>query len=267
VTPYDPNRTFIAGFVVAGTTSKRVLVRAVGSALAKFGVQSVLANPRLRLFDHNGQIVAENDDWTGSDVSTTSTNVGAFALDAGSKDAALVATLGPGAYSFQVTGDGGSGVALAEIYDANGDSTSDGPPLVNISTRGMVGAGEAALIAGFVVRGDAPKRFLIRGVGPGLAQFGVGGVLADPMLTLYQNNTPTAQNDDWETGRSVAGGPVAATAAEITAASSSVGAFALKTGSKDAALVVTLPPGSYSAVVTGTNGGTGVALLEVYDSP
>jgi len=114
------------------------------------------------------------------------------------------------------------------------------------------------LIAGFSIAGNAPKTMLIRGVGPGLSAFGVSGILADPQIAVFLGSTQVASNDNWETGTS--------TAAQISAASAQVGEFPLSPGSKDAALLITLQPGSYTVVVTGVGNTTGVALVEVYDT-
>jgi hypothetical protein len=261
----DVNRTFIAGFVVSGSGSKRILLRAVGPSLAAFGVQDALTNPRLELFDTTGKLIAQNDDWTGTDVSAAFSQLGAFSLNNGSRDAALLVTLPPGGYSFHVQGNGGSGIALAEVYDADA-STSTSAPLINISSRAYVDSGEGVLVAGFVVTGDSPKRLLVRGVGPGLTGFGVGGVVADPVVKVYQNGVVVAQNDNWETGQPI-GSATAASAADLSGAATKVGAFALTSGSKDAALLVTLPSGNYSAVVSGVNGTSGAGLVEVYEVP
>ncbi len=123
--------------------------------------------------------------------------------------------------------------------------------LKNLSTRGAVAAGADVLVTGFVVA-DGPKQILVRGVGPGLARFGVTGLLADPLLRLFdRDNVQIALNDDWS--------------ASDAAVFQQVGAFALTAGSKDAALVRTLPAGSYTAQVSGPGGATGIALIEVYD--
>jgi hypothetical protein len=148
-----------------------------------------------------------------------------------------------------------TGVALTEIYDID---TVPGARLTAVAARMNVTLGEGTLIAGFTIAGNAPKTMLIRGVGPTLATFGVTGVLADPQIAVFSGSTQVASNDNWETG--------ASTAAQISAASAQVGEFPLPAGSKDAALLVTLPPGSYTVVVTGVGNTTGVALVEVYDT-
>ena len=246
--------TPIPGFVLSGTGTKQMLVRAVGPTLASFGVSGVLTDPRLSLMS-GSTTVASNDNWLVAD-SATMTSVGAFALTAGSKDAALVAPLSPGAYTAPVTAtDGGSGVVILEIYDASTSTTSS---VVNASTRAFVGTGDSVLIPGFVVSGTGSLRLLIRAVGPTLANFGVTGALADPTLTLYRGTTALATNDNWGS---------ATNAAEISATAAAVAAFALPAGSRDAALVTTLPAGSYTAIVSGVGNTTGTALVELYVVP
>ncbi|HUR56961.1 MAG TPA: putative Ig domain-containing protein, partial [Opitutaceae bacterium] len=266
VTAGDGSRAVIAGFVITGTENKQILLRAVGPGLTGFGVTDALANPKLQLFDSTGKVIAENDDWSGtSDISATGDRVGAFKLTAGSRDSALVATVAPGLYTAQVTSTSGNGVVLLEVYDAATGTALSAQQLVNISTRGYVDTGEGQLVAGFVVTGNTPKKVLIRGIGPGLTAFGVPGAVADPMLKVYAagNPTPIAQNDNWSTATSVSTTQMAATSAEISAANTAVGAFPLAANSKDAAVVITLTPGNYSAVVSGV-GGQGAGLVEVY---
>ncbi len=252
----------IAGFVVAGDTPKRVLVRAVGPSLAAFGVTGVLADPQLQIFG-GGSLVVENDNWGGTPALITAAGqVGAFPLDAASRDAAVVATLPPGAYTAQVSGaGGGTGVALVELYDVDAAQPFTPQKLVNVATRGVVGAGQAQLIAGFVVSGNTAKKVLVRAVGPtlGRAPFNVAGTLADPQLRLVRGaDVVVRDNDNWESGND---------AALVAEAASRVGAFPLAAGGRDAALLLSLPPGSYSAQVTGAGTSTGIALVEVYEVP
>ena len=244
----------IPGFVLSGAATKPIIVRAVGPTLGGFGVTGVLADPRLSLVS-GGVTTATNDNWNAADGALM-TAAGGFALTAGSKDAALVASLGAGSYSAPVVAsDGGSGIALVEVYDG---APGSGPSIVNASTRAMVGTGNSVLIPGFVIGGTGSLRLLVRAVGPTLGTFGVGDAMADPTITLFSGNTALATNDNWS---------VAANAAEVTAAAAAVGAFALPVGSKDAALLVTLAPGSYSAVVSGVGNTTGTALVELYVVP
>ena len=264
----DGSGVLITGFVIGGTDPKRVLLRAVGPTLGTFGVQGALVDPKLQLFDSRGKLVTAIDDWSGSEVAAAASAVGAFPLVVGSKDAAVVITLQPGAYTMQVADGGGTGVALAEIYDASTTAPTGYQRLINISSRGIVGAGENALIGGFVVTGNTPKRVLVRGAGPALAAFGVTGVLADPTLKLYDSaGKVVAQNDNWETPTPVQATQSAATAADVVAANAAAGAFGFAAGSKDAALIITLAPGAYSAQVTGANNTAGSALVEIYELP
>ena len=243
--------TPIAGFVLGGTATKQMLLRACGPALTGFGVSGALADPNLSLIS-GASTVGTNDNWLAVDA-TTMASAGAFALTSGSKDAALVTTLAAGSYTVPITAvGGGNGVVLLEVYDA---SSSTSAAVVNASTRAFVGTGASVLIPGFVVNGAGSLRLLIRAVGPTLTGFGVGSALADPTLTLYRDTTALATNDNWSS---------ASNASDIAAAATSVGAFALPAGSKDAAILTSLPAGAYTAVVSGVENTTGTALVELY---
>ena len=248
----------IVGFVISG--NKSILVRAAGPALTVLGINSALADPRLRLEAQASDIALTNDNWQQGNASAALfARLGAFPFAAGSLDAALVQPLGAQAYTAIVSGaNNSSGVALVEAYDADpAPGATANPRLLNLSTRGEVGVGENALVAGFVLSGTQPRRVLIRAIGPGLASFGLTGVLGDPILTLFRSGTPIATNDDWEISRS---------SAAIAVTAQRVGAFPLGAGSLDAALLITLAPGAYTAVITGADGTTGIALVEVYDA-
>lgn len=256
-------QALIIGFVLggAGTSGpKPLLMRGVGPTLGTFGVPGFLADPTLSLLSGT-TVVASNDNWAGdAQVTSIGSQVGAFPLSpASSRDAALYSpSLNSGAYTMRVTGVGGTtGVALAEIYDATpaGVFYGNTPRLINVSARTQVGINDNILITGFTVSGNAPLTLLIRAVGPTLGGFGVTGALADPRLDLYSGSTLFQANDNWGGG------------AAITAASSSVGAFPLAPASRDAALLVTLHPGGYTAQVTGVANTTGVALIEIYELP
>ena len=147
-----------------------------------------------------------------------------------------------------------AGVALVEVYDMS--APKPGQKLLNISTRASAGVGENLLIAGFVVPAGSSKRVLIRGVGPGLTVFGVAGVLAQPVLTLFNGSVTVASNTNWNTS---------AESIAISSGSAQVGAFGLS--NNDSAMALTLAPGNYTAQVTGVAGGTGIALIEVYELP
>ena len=258
----------IAGFVVTGPEPKQVLVRAVGPSLAGFGVAGTLTDPVLEVYRGDTRL-ASNDNWGGLEaVQRVAGQVGAFPLVPSSLDAALVLTLAPGAYTAQVSGVAGrTGVALVELYDADAAVPFPARKLVNVATRGVVGGGQGQLIAGFVVGGTVPKRFLIRGVGPALAALSPGlGALPDPWLQVVRTESRPAgvvdvlvrENDSWDVGNPPA---------LVAAATAAVGAFPLAAGGRDAALLLTLPPGTYSAQVGGPAGATGVALVEVYEMP
>ncbi len=240
------NATLIVGFATNGDRS--VLIRGVGPTLGAFGVPGVFADPRLELYNGAALKINENDDWPIS-LTSVFASVGAFPLTIGSKDAALQATVS-GAHSAQLKGPG-SGVVLVEVYDA-GIGTA--VRLVNVSARNFVGTGDNIMIAGFVVGGTVGRTLLIRAIGPTLGAFGVHGVLADPKLEILNSSAvKLVENDNWS--------------ATLRATATSVGAFDLVTGSKDAALLVTLPPGAYSAQVSGIANSTGEALIEVYEVP
>jgi len=237
-----------------------VLVRAVGPTLATMNVSGALANPQLVLYKGSTPIL-DNDDWSASgnatEIAAAAARLGAFPLPAGSADAAILTQVASGLYSTHITTAGATGVALLEVYDAS--APGDGAPnIINLSARDNVGLGDNILIVGFVIDGTAPKKVLIRAVGPALASQGVTGVLVDPKLRLFHGGTVLTENDNWSAG---ADGPTLAAAAQT------VGAQPLPNGSKDAALLVYLAPGLYSAQVSGVGDTTGVALVEVYDVP
>jgi len=250
----------IAGFVISGPagSSEQVLVRGVGPALANYGVSGFLTNPILTLYDSAGNQVATNTGWSTAAnapaIAAAATSTGAFALPADSADSALLVSLAPGAYTAEVAGVGGAtGVALAEVYEV----TSGTPELINISTRAYVGTGASVEIGGFVINGSQSETVLVRAVGPTLSQFGVSSPLATPTLSVVDSaGTTVASNTGWST---------AANASAIAAAATATGAFALPSGSSDSALLLTLAPGAYTAVVSGSDGASGIALVEIYE--
>ncbi len=246
----------ITGVAIGGTDSKRVLIRAGGPALAAFGLGSTLSNPTLKIY-RGSTLIAQNDDWNPADAAEMG-RLGLFAFPNGSKDAAILTTLAPGSYTAHISdlSGTGTGVALAEIYDASVNPAAEDQRLISIASRGTVTAGDGALIGGFVVTGNSPKTLLIRGVGPALTGFGVAGALADPALTIYQDSKVITTNEGW------------ANSAAIATAAIQTGAFALPSGSKDAAVLLTLSPGAYSAQVkSAKNASSGVALIEIYEVP
>lgn len=260
----------IAGTVVEGTAAKQFLVRAVGPGLSRFGVQNVVSDPVLSVYDSSGRLIQSNTGWSTNlnfgTIATAAQSVGAFDLTPAAKDSALLLTLNPGAYTFQVTNAAGTmGNALVEAYDLDSISTST-TKAVNISTRGRVGTGDSVLIAGLVVQGQSSRTLLIRGIGPALGAFGVPGTLTDPVVrVITSDGVVLATNDNWS--ETTLSNNRAVSAEEIQAASSACGAFALPAGSKDAALLITLVAGNYTIEVSGANNTTGIALVEAYDVP
>jgi hypothetical protein len=252
----------IAGFVVGGSTPKQVLVRAIGPSLSNYGVENVLLRPSLRIFSGN-VLLGSNDGWGGDGPLVAATaRVGAFPLNPTSLDAVVLLTLAPGNYTAVIGGNGGtSGVALVELYDVDAPTAFSAQKVMNVSTRGMVGAGQAQLIAGFVINGSLSKQLLIRAVGPTLggAPFNIEGALADPRVRVLRGDgSVVRENDNWGTGNDIA---------LLNAAISKVGAFPLAAGGRDAALLISLPPGLYTVQVDGINDSSGVALVEVYEVP
>ena len=253
-------RVTIAGFVITGDMPKPMLLRAIGPGLAAFGVPGTVAVPTLELFQR-GQTtpLARNVGWSGSGaadaLAASAARVGAFALTSGSADSALIATLAPGAYSAVIgSADTRVGVGLVEAYDLS--TAAPGQRISNLSIRAFAGSDADTLIAGLVVEGTTPQRYLIRAVGPGLTAFGVAGALARTQLAVFSGTTEIARNVGWSASTD---------AAAIALAASQAGAFALAAGSADSALLITLAPGAYTAQVSGPAGSTGVALVEVYE--
>jgi hypothetical protein len=252
----------IAGFVVGGqgtSGSEQLLIRGSGPALVPFGVSGALPDPQLQLFSGSTS-QGTNNGWQGSaQIANAAAAVGAFGWNSlTSHDAALFVPEAGGAYTAQIAGQSNdTGVALAEVYDATpkGTYTPATPRLVNISARVQVGSGGNILIAGFVIGGSTSRTVLIRASGPALVPFGVSGTLPDPLLGLYAGSTLLGSNKGW------GGNP------SISAVAASVGAFGWNTSSTDSAILATLPPGAYTAQVSGASGDTGVALVEVYEVP
>ena len=243
------NEIVIVGFTMSGG-SKNVLLRAAGPGLGALGVPGTMADPGLALYNSSTQ-VALNDNWQGNAaVSAAISAVGAFAFpSASSLDAALVANV-EGGRTVQVSGPT-AGNVIVEAYDAG---TGDNPRFTNLAARNKVGTGVNILIAGFTLSGTGTRNLLIRAVGPKLADFGISGLLSDPKLELYNSSgTKFSENDNW--------------ASSLTTTFTSVGAFALNPGSKDAAITVSLSAGGYTVQVYGADGGSGEALIELYELP
>jgi len=236
----------IGGFIVTGTASKKVIVRAIGPSLSDSGLSSALADPILELHDSSGALISTNDNW----ADTQGIEVNATGIAPPNElESAIVRTLAPGAYTAVVTGkDGGSGTALVEVYDLSPGSNST---LANISTRGAVGPQSDVMIGGFIVNGTiGSTRVLVRTAGPSLAAAGVPDAMPDPILELRDvYGTLIASNDNWREG------PELEIEESKLAPSSDL----------ESAIITTLPSGPYTAIIRERNGASGIGLFEVYN--
>jgi NHL repeat len=234
----------IAGFIVSGTDAKQVLIRGLGPTLAQHGISNPLQDPTLDLHNSTGSIV-KNDDWQ---TASNSNQIPSSLRPTDSREAAILTTLQPGNYTAILAGKSGTGIGLVEVYDL---APSVFAELTNVSTRGFVGTGEAVMIAGFITGGgNGSTQVLIRGLGPTLGQppFNVPGVLADPFLTLVDSNGNRTSNNNWRDAQQAA---IQATGLAPP-------------NNLESAIVVTVPPGNYTAILSGNGGGTGIGLVEVF---
>lgn len=252
--------SFTLGYVVGGSGTsgtKPLVIRAAGPSLGALGVAGTLDDPKMDLFAGPTK-TGENDNWGGSvTLANSMAAVGAFALSGPtSRDAAAALSVQSGDNSVKISAVGnGTGTVIAEIYDATpaASFSSTTPRLVNVSVLKQLGTG---FTAGFVIGGNGTKNVLVRAIGPTLASaFGVTGTVGDPRLTINSGQTVVASNDNW-------GG-----AATLSSAFSSVGAFAMPAASRDAAVVASLNPGSYTVQVSDVSGATGLILVEIYELP
>ena len=254
--------SLIVSFVVEGSTPKQLLVRGVGPGLADFGVDAPASAVAINVYDSSGAIVAGGaglpGDPTSDAVAQEAAQLGAFPLH-NSGDSEILATLPPGAYSVEIApnaADAPDGDALLEIYDA--DAPGSGSTIVNLSTRGEVGASAGTVTAGFVVDGNSPKNLLIRGVGADLNSFGVGNAAPAVGLAVYDAaGNLVAANNGYQND------PGAAATMQTAAA---VGAFPLGDAG-DSALLVNLAPGAYTVEIApgAADADDAIGLLEVYD--
>jgi hypothetical protein len=236
----------IGGFIITGTDPKTIVLRALGPSLSGFGLSGVLRDPVLRVYNSSHTLIATNDDWQ-SDPNHLVVEANGLA-PANLLESATAQTLAPGAYTVTVTGkDATPGIGLVELYDLSPLSHSK---LRNMSTRGSVGTGDDALISGFIVGDVGSATVIVRALGPSLTAYGVSGVLSDPTLTIYDSTgSVIASNNNWQDDvnwidiRKNALSPI---------------------DQRESALVLHLPPGAYTAIVTGANGATGIGLAEVY---
>jgi hypothetical protein len=207
----------------------------------------VLRDPVLSVYNSSGAVIATNDNWQMDSGHSEITANGL--APANLLESATLQTLAPAAYTVVVAGkDSTPGISLVELYDLSPLSNSK---LANISTRGSVGINDDVLISGLIVGDVASATVVVRAIGPSLASSGVSGPLSDPMLAIYDvNGSAIASNDNWQD--------------DISMIDIEQNGLA-PTDDAESAIVLHLPAGAYSAIVSGANGGTGVALTEVYD--
>jgi hypothetical protein len=261
------------GFNISGPQRATLLIRGVGPALAKFGLSGALAAPRLEV-NRGAAVIGANEGWdkpgagaTAAQIAAAAASVGAFALEAGALDTALLLQLDPGTYTASISGLGGAiGDVLAEIYDVSRNGTR----LTNLSTLARINSEGDLLIPGIVVAGTNPRTLLIRAVSQGLRDFGLPAdvVLGDARISIIEGTQVVDTNNNW--GQT--------NAAALTAAFPAVGAFALRSAS-DAALLNPLAPGSYTLQAGAAPlppqppagfvppNPTGSVLVEVYEVP
>lgn len=245
------DNVLIGGFIVTGSAPKNVAVRGIGPSLGAFGIPGALADPTLELRASNGTLIMQNDNWQDDPAQAAQLTALGLALQ-DTRESGIVAPLPPNAsYTAILAGkNGGTGVGLVEIYDANNAVDSQ---LVNISTRGFVSTAENVMIGGFILGGSSSStQVAVRGIGPSLAQFGLSPVLIDPTLELHDSNGATlVSNDNWQDDPTQA--------AQLTA-----NGLALP-DVKESGIFQSLPPGAFTAILAGKNGGTGIGLVEVYN--
>ena len=239
------DNVLIGGFIVQGEigSTKRVILRGIGPSLAT--LNGALANPVLDLYDDRGEVIVSNDDWRigGQAAELEATGI----PPSHDLEPAIIATLSPGVYTAVLRGNGdGTGIGVVEAYDLDQQSPAQ---FANIATRGRVEVGDDVMIGGFIVGGETQTRMLIRGLGPSLAAAGVPGALADPVLELYNANGLVMANSDWRDTQ------------EQELSDTKVA----PSDDREAALLISLAPGAYTAILRGAGDGTGVGLIEVYN--
>ena len=253
----------IGGFIVQGAERKKVVIRAIGPELTQHGVPNALANPTLELHDHTGALIASNDNWETTIIGGIVTMNQVAAIRASGyapsdlRESAMIVNLPPGSYTAIVRGVANmTGVALVEVYDL---SPAPNSILGNISTRSFVQTGDNVMIGGVIVQGTQSRRVILRAIGPELTQYGVPDILADPTLELHDSTGALiASNDNWQ--HTIIGGII--TADQVRDIQNSGHA---PTDPRESAIIATLQPGNYTAIVRGVNNTTGVGLVEVYD--
>jgi hypothetical protein len=242
------DNVLIGGFILGGPDSKKVILRGIGPSLANAGISNALGDPTLELFQGNTPL-ARNDNWKQdqrSEIEATGIQ------PTNDLESAIVRTLAPGAYTAVLRGNSNlTGIGVVEAYDLDQKANAK---LINISTRGFIDTGDNVMIGGVIVGGhnNSAARVVVRAIGPSLTASGITGALADPTLELRDGNgTKFAANDNWKQDQR----------SEIEATS-----LAPKED-LESAIVITLPAGSYTAIVRGVGNSTGIGLVEVYNIP
>jgi hypothetical protein len=242
------DEVMIGGFIINGTGNKAVLLRAIGPSLSNppFNLANTLQDPTLSLFDGTGTMITSNDNWADA---SNAQSIDPSLRPSNGAESAILTSLAPGAYTAIVRGaNGGIGIGLVEVFDLDATVPSK---LSNISTRGLVETGDSVMIGGFIVKGPDSEKVVVRAIGPSLASppFNLTNVLQNPTLSLFNDQGTRIQfNDDWRSDQET---EIIATGLQPP-------------NNSESALVRTLTPGNYTAIVQGVNGTTGIALVEVY---
>jgi len=236
------DNVMIGGFIIDGDSNKDIVFRALGPSLANLGVPRVLADPTLEVYDSTGTLIKQNDNWTTLPSGTVPVGF----EPSSPAEAVVVASLAPGSYTAVLrSADDTEGNALCELYDLSPGNSA----VRNISTRGEVGTGDDVMIGGFIIGGTTPAKIMVRAIGPSLAAFGVTGVLPDPVLELHdKDGSLIYQNDNWRAEQ-------AQQIIDTTLAPSD---------ESESAIIATLAPAAYTAIVHDAGTAQGVALVEVY---
>ena len=211
------------------------------------GVADALADPMIELHASDGSLIRANDNWRDTQEEEI---IATGIPPANDLESAIVDTLPPGSYTVILRGQNQlTGVALLEIYDLDRSTASK---VANISTRAFVQTGDNVLIGGFILGGSNPRNVIVRAIGPSLTRVGLTNVLMDPTLELRDHNgTLLISNDNWKDND-----PQAHQIKIIGLA---------PTDDRESALIATLGPGQYTAIVAGKNGGIGIGLVEIYN--
>jgi hypothetical protein len=239
------DNVLIAGFIIQGDGNKRILVRGIGPSLATFGIADPLQDPTLELTAAGSGLIASNDNWPENSNAAEIITSGLAPSNPG--ESALLLSVAPGNYTAVLRGKGAStGIGLVEVYDLDADAAAKA---VNISTRGFVLSADNVMIGGLIVAGNRPSQLVIRAIGPSLGNFGVPNALADPFLELHSGNGDIIfTNDNWQQTQGHA--------LQDTGLAPS--------HEKESAILISLAPGNYTAVVRGADGGVGNGLVEFY---